>query len=793
MASDSNDGSSGIMDIRYTRVEFCGQRNLLGRYCFHFHLLGECPDCVFEGNAVVESQQVGITIHGTHRSLVESNVLWNTRGVGIYVEDGNEMHNQISRNVVICESFEVCRVPWQGHTERHAGIFLIGMTNDLLENRVAGHENCIWTQGSAAQIGQGAAKGRVCPQFSPFGLIKGNVCHDNRRFGLYLDNQHPRRLLRDSNGMLIDVNSCEEFTKDGKDNGVNPANVVEDEFDWHNEFVGQYTMGDVEYRRYVSVNNFHGMYWKHSKNFADGKSHHIRDSIFANDASDKFGQLQLLGPAGSFTFRLKNVNFVGGPTGASGALCAGQHCGLTGAGGPCNVQYLMESVNFSGLKAGSKRIAFGVNSVDSGYVLPSFVSKDDSLGGFRSVVSKHLSGFALVDGCTKVGDEWGGGYGCKVAVRRLTIWSSNIGRPQLIGAGYEDTANYAAPVHGLNAGLLVYDALKGAYGAQVVAGATYKASGAWRGTEMWEFSDSEFESTFKELEPALQSLKLQIINSQKKSANIDCELSAHVSTSQPGVASKSSCDNAVWIAADMPSTTQKVRISSKLLLTTATTTSPASPSSPFATACSVGELVSCCEGSVCPQQLCSGNQCCPGSGGSITCPSASVLHLAGCTFPKKIDCTVVTTTKKAIASTSTTTTTRSTTSVSSKATKNESQSVINSSNIGSIKSSSIIEKNEEEDDNDNGGGNSFVVIAIVLGCICAIICSCSVTYCMRSSQPHSSPSFDTVMPDPAKADPGNEQTGIDDAVAHQTSVHEQPTLIRRTSSIDSKSVKTIYV
>merc|ERR1712107_367394 len=98
--------------------------------------------------------------------------------------------------------------------------------------------------------------------------------------------------------MVTDMASCREFTSDGRDNGLVPANVVEDEFDWHNLFVGQYSMGDIGLVRYTSINNHHPIYWKDSKNFADGKTHHVRDSLFLNDPTDRYGVLQFLGPSG---------------------------------------------------------------------------------------------------------------------------------------------------------------------------------------------------------------------------------------------------------------------------------------------------------------------------------------------------------------------------------------------------------------------------------------------------------------------------------------------------------------
>lgn len=73
-----------------------------GKYCLHFHRLSSCPKCEFSNNAIENSHQRGIIVHGTHESLVENNVLYGVRGAGIYIEDGNEMANSIKYNVVVC-------------------------------------------------------------------------------------------------------------------------------------------------------------------------------------------------------------------------------------------------------------------------------------------------------------------------------------------------------------------------------------------------------------------------------------------------------------------------------------------------------------------------------------------------------------------------------------------------------------------------------------------------------------------------------------------------------------------
>jgi len=492
-------GRGGLFDVRYTRVEWCGQRDVLGRYCLHFHMMGHCPACAFQGNAVVESQQVGITVHGTHDSSVDQNILWDTRGAGIYIEGGNEMNNTLSENVAICSEAKVCAVNWQRKGNQFAGIYMIGMTNHVLHNHVAGWEHGIWTPGANRQQGQGAAHGKVCPMHTPFGRFKGNVVHDCNRFGLYLDNQYPRNLKRDEDGMVTDMASCQEFTSDGRDNGLVPANVVEDEFDWHNLFVGQYSLGDVGLVRYTSINNHHPIYWKDSKNFADGKTHHIRDSLFLNDPTDRYGVLQFLGPSGPFTFTITNTTFAGSPVGC-GAICAGQHCGRVGAGGPCNAQYLLEKVDLSGVGKGGRRVKFGINSFDPGFVLPVFLSNDDSLGGYKSLVSQHLNGFGQVPGCQKTDRSWDNAYGCTKSVRRFNIWTRDVGSIRVSGPGYDVPANYNKPVHGLNAGYVPYEPRHGGYGMPVIAGEQYSIQGDVPNDAVLEFSDKQVAKRFDEAE-----------------------------------------------------------------------------------------------------------------------------------------------------------------------------------------------------------------------------------------------------------------------------------------------------
>ena len=81
--------SGGEAQVQYARIERGGQHGVAGKYPLHFHLAGSCPTCRFVGNAIENSAQRGIIIHGSHRTLTSENVIYDVKGSGIYVEDGN--------------------------------------------------------------------------------------------------------------------------------------------------------------------------------------------------------------------------------------------------------------------------------------------------------------------------------------------------------------------------------------------------------------------------------------------------------------------------------------------------------------------------------------------------------------------------------------------------------------------------------------------------------------------------------------------------------------------------------
>ena len=321
------------------------------------------------------------------------------------------------------------------------------------------HYNGFFTQTSAFPHGRGSAQGRVCTIHAPLGTFKDNVCHSNARFGFYLDNNYPRQLSRsvESNGMLsrsdfsafIDGDlstwsSCDAFRPDGSDNGV--TGVVEGQLEVGNVFSGQYGLGDVQFLRWHSINNLHGLYWKDTKQHAAaGIRAHVLDSLFEwigpNDSgpsgravwevlgSPGSGVAHIAGPGGLGAFVIENTRFHGP---MADQIAAGQHCGLSGTGALCTPEYTLSGVQFTDTGGGSRLLRFGIS--DGNTVLPMFTAFDDSLpGGHTAVASKAQTHLLSIPGsvCQESGDaRLDFGIACSVPLRRLQVW----GRPQSGGA-----------------------------------------------------------------------------------------------------------------------------------------------------------------------------------------------------------------------------------------------------------------------------------------------------------------------------------------------------------------------
>ncbi|GMI01353.1 hypothetical protein TrVE_jg13034 [Triparma verrucosa] len=236
----------GVLKIHNTQVTNCG-RIFLGEYCVHFHLLNACPECEIKGNSVSDGWNKGITVHGTSSSLVQDNVVFDIKGVGIYVENGREFDNNFLTNVVGCSKVNDCILNGAegigssfGDKTRQAGMYFKSWNNNVIGNRVFGSLVCLLYEQSNVRT--------PCTVFLPYGITDGNVFHC-KQFGWYPTSSFPRDVKQDVTGLVQDTSTCAPYNVN-----TNEYNGVEAIIDNHTEYgtsdfgVGSYELSDIRFR-----------------------------------------------------------------------------------------------------------------------------------------------------------------------------------------------------------------------------------------------------------------------------------------------------------------------------------------------------------------------------------------------------------------------------------------------------------------------------------------------------------------------------------------------------------------
>jgi hypothetical protein len=117
-----------------------GQLNRLGRYSFHWHLVGEAKGGYFNNSSVHDSIQRGVVVHGTNNVTVKGNVVYNTVGHAYMVEDGTETGNIFDGNLgLLAQSVNLTQPVLAPQNDNKAATYWIkSITNTFINNRSAG-------------------------------------------------------------------------------------------------------------------------------------------------------------------------------------------------------------------------------------------------------------------------------------------------------------------------------------------------------------------------------------------------------------------------------------------------------------------------------------------------------------------------------------------------------------------------------------------------------------------------------------------------------------------------------
>lgn len=71
----------------------------MGRYPFHWHVLGNADGQYLRNSSIHHSFQRCVTVHGTNRVVVENNVCYDHLGHGYFLENGSEIENHFVHNL----------------------------------------------------------------------------------------------------------------------------------------------------------------------------------------------------------------------------------------------------------------------------------------------------------------------------------------------------------------------------------------------------------------------------------------------------------------------------------------------------------------------------------------------------------------------------------------------------------------------------------------------------------------------------------------------------------------------
>lgn len=227
---DDTGGTMGVAHVEGVEFRRVGQRNVLGRYPFHWHmlsyttanlhvspivpatLLDDAAGQYVRGCSIFDSENRGVVIHGTNKVEVHDNVLYGIRGHGIFTEDASERGNDIRGNLVlnVRNTFaeagaSVLKLHEAGQSEtsgRGSSGFWISNPDNILVDNVAGDcsSNGFWLSFPARTFGLSTdapidvlnsanepVQVPMRPFWISFGEFAENVAFGNKFEGVNLD------------------------------------------------------------------------------------------------------------------------------------------------------------------------------------------------------------------------------------------------------------------------------------------------------------------------------------------------------------------------------------------------------------------------------------------------------------------------------------------------------------------------------------------------------------------------------------------------------------------------------
>ncbi|KAI5615922.1 fibrocystin-L precursor [Silurus asotus] len=222
--------------IEYVEIFNAGQAFRLGRYPIHWHLMGDINfKSYVRGCGIHQTYNRAVTIHNTHRLLVEHNVIYNIMGGAFFIEDGIETGNILQYNLAV---FVRQSTSLLNDDVTPAGYWVTNPNNTIRHNAAAGGTHFGYWYRMHDHPDGPSFDSNICQKMVPLGEFYNNTAHSQGWFGLWI---------------------FQEFfpKKDGKCSSTIPEPAVFRKLtSWNNQKGAEWVnAGAVQFNNFLMVNN----------------------------------------------------------------------------------------------------------------------------------------------------------------------------------------------------------------------------------------------------------------------------------------------------------------------------------------------------------------------------------------------------------------------------------------------------------------------------------------------------------------------------------------------------------
>uniref|UniRef100_A0A3P9KTK4 Polycystic kidney and hepatic disease 1 (autosomal recessive)-like 1 n=1 Tax=Oryzias latipes TaxID=8090 RepID=A0A3P9KTK4_ORYLA len=170
--------------LEYVELFHAGQAFRLGRYPIHWHLMGNINyKSYVRGCAIHQTFNRAVTIHNTHRLLVEHNVIYNIMGGAFFIEDGIETENILQYNLAV---FVKQSTSLLNDDVTPAAYWVTNPNNIIRHNAAAGGTHFgFWYRMHDHPDGP-SYDPNICQKRVPLGEFFNNTVHSQGWFGLWI-------------------------------------------------------------------------------------------------------------------------------------------------------------------------------------------------------------------------------------------------------------------------------------------------------------------------------------------------------------------------------------------------------------------------------------------------------------------------------------------------------------------------------------------------------------------------------------------------------------------------------